>query len=202
MLNNIAGHMSQLPLRGVCVSAGGAKKRGSLLETSGGITESKLRESAPSPVSEILRCAEDTWSFLGRDRCKDRIGLTMRSERTGPRCPRTHFHLSHPCFSSDAKREPSSRSVYVAAPVQMGFRSIPFITLHTLPFRPCPRCLIPCASERCTAQVPCHPSPAPHPSYQGHSHKGRVALRCPHHPRSSASHRRGQTGLDGVEGFN
>ena len=68
MLNNIAGHMSQLPLRGVCVSAGGAKKRGSLLETSGGITESKLRESAPSPVSEILRCAEDTWSFLGRDR--------------------------------------------------------------------------------------------------------------------------------------
>ena len=62
-----------------------------------------------------------------------RIGLTMRLECTGPRCPRTHFHLSQPCFSSDAKREPSSRSVYIAAPVQMGFRSIPFITLHTHP---------------------------------------------------------------------
>ena len=98
-----------------------------------------------------------------------RIGLTMRLERTGPRCPRTNFHLSHPCFSSDAKRELSSRSVYVAAPVQMGFHSIPFITLHT--------------------------------HYRGHSHKGRVALRRPHHPHSSASRHRGQTGLDGVEGF-
>ena len=42
---------------------------------------------------------------------------------------------------------------------------------------------------------------SPHPSYRGHSHKGRVALHRPHHPHSSASRHRGQTGLDGVEGF-
>ena len=62
-----------------------------------------------------------------------RISLTMCLECTSPHCPCTHFHLSHPCFSLDAKHEPSSHSIYVAVPMQMGFCSIPFITLHTHP---------------------------------------------------------------------
>ena len=98
----------------------------------------------------------------------------MHSEHASLHCSRmcrcTHFYLSHPCFSLDAKHKPLSCSIYIAVPVKMGFHSIPSVTLNTLPSFPCPHCLIPCTLEHCTTQDPCHQLPAPQPSYWGHLH--------------------------------